>query len=338
MSITAKELAALLNLSPAAVSMALNNKSGVSTATRIKVVEAAKEYGYDFSRIEDARLSSRTRGSILFIIYKKSGAIVSDTPFFLQLTEGINLSCNSHSYLMNVNYIYDNDDLENQINEINGLNCEGIILLGTEMADHDFRPFTKLEIPIVILDTYFNKVNRNYVLINNHQGAFIATNYLIKRCECQPGYIRSSYSISNFEERANSFYNTIRANGMSPSKSIVHQVSPSIEGAYADMCTVLENKDEIAAAYFADNDLIACGAIKAFVKYGYRIPGDISIIGFDDMPMCAYVEPSLTTIQVNKQNMGQFAVERLMQLIDKPSSATAKIELSTELVVRNSVL
>ena len=79
MSITAKELAKKLNLSPAAVSMALNHKPGVSTATRRLVFDTAEKYGYDFSRISE---KNSITGSIYFVIYKKHGAVVTDTPFF----------------------------------------------------------------------------------------------------------------------------------------------------------------------------------------------------------------------------------------------------------------
>ncbi len=338
MSITAKELAKKLNLSQAAISMALNNKAGVSTSTRIKVLEAAKKYGYDFTRIEEITQSNTIHGTILFIIYKKCGAIVADTPFFSQLSEGINDGCKCAKYSLCINYIYDNDNIGITVEELDKHNYSGIILLATEMTSSDIKPFLKLKTPLVILDAYFNTIDSNYVLINNHQGAFIATNYLIRCCQSQPGYLRSSYPIANFEERANGFYNAIRSNGMSTSKSIVHQLSPSIDGAYADMSCLLKNDEKLAKCYFADNDLIACGAIKALKESGYKIPQDISIVGFDDIPMCNYVEPPLTAIQVKKQYMGKTAVTRLIQLIDEPDSSSVKIELTTQLIIRKSVL
>ena len=92
--------------------------------------------------------------------------------------------------------------------------------------------------------------------INNVQGAYHATNFLISQCRCQPGYLHSSFPISNFEERANGFYNSIRYNGMSASKSIVHKLTPSQEGAYSDMKAIIESGEELATAYFADNDQI----------------------------------------------------------------------------------
>ena len=91
MSITAKELAVLLGLSESAVSLALNNKQGVSRATRQRVFEAAKAHGYDFSRKN--LLPNRKKGIICFSVYKKSGAMVNDTPFFSPMTDGASAAC-----------------------------------------------------------------------------------------------------------------------------------------------------------------------------------------------------------------------------------------------------
>lgn len=336
LSITAKELAKILNLSPAAISMALNNKPGVSTKTKHKIIDTAKQYGFDFSKLEYKEQNSPLKGTLNLIIYKKSGAVISDSPFFTDVFEGVNEGCKAYNYNLNIKYVYDREDAESSLKEIEP-NTKGIILLGTEMMPSDYEPFSKFKLPIVVLDTYFETINSNYVLINNTQGAYLATNFLIKRCKSQPGYLRSAYPIGNFNERANGFYQALRANGMSPSKSIVHSLSPTIDGAYADMCCFLDQHEDLASCYFADNDVIACAAIKAFKEYGYQIPNDISVIGFDDTPVCNYIVPTLTTIQVSKQYLGKTAAARLVQIIDEKQYTYAKIEISTQLIVRNSV-
>lgn len=334
MSITAKELAKKLGISAASVSMALNNKPGVSRDTRQMILDEAEKAGYDFSRLSAKK---QTEGSLYFVIYKKHGAVVSDTPFFSQLSDGISECCKETGYKMNIRYIYDDEDtLAKQVEDIQYSDCYGIILLGTEMNPEDFKIFKALPLPIVLLDTYFETVQTNYVLINNMQGAYLATSFLIKRTRQQPGYFRSSYPIGNFEERASGFYNAIRASGMSTSKSIVHRLTPSIEGAFADMIEVLEQGDELASCYFADNDLIAVGAMRALKTKGYRIPEDIAIVGFDNITFSSIVEPSLTTIHVPKQEMGRMAAERLIDLIEKRKTTPAKIEIATHLIKRHS--
>lgn len=97
MSITAKELAKKLNVSEAAVSLALHNKPGVSTKTRNRILNAAREYGYDFSRIFPYDAASSTQSYIYLMIYRKNGILVTDTPFFPQLSEGIDLACKQYN-------------------------------------------------------------------------------------------------------------------------------------------------------------------------------------------------------------------------------------------------
>ena len=236
MSITAKELAKKIGVSAAAVSMALNNKPGVSRETRQMILDEAEKNGYDFSRLSMKKPTGR---NIYFVFYRKHGAVVTDTPFFTQLSDGISESCKENGYKLNLRYVYDDGEtLSEQIEDIQYSDCCGIILLGTEMNAQDFQRFKSLPLPLVLLDTYFETVQTNYVLINNVQGAYLATSYLIKRTRQQPGYLRSSYSIGNFEERAAGFYHAIRSGGMSASKSIVHRLTPSIEGAFSDMMEI----------------------------------------------------------------------------------------------------
>ena len=336
MSITAKKLAKILGLSPAAVSMALNQKPGVSAKTREKVISAAKQHGYDFSKREYPSLTSSasTKGALLLLVYRKSGVVVSDSPFFNEVFEGIHEKCSQLHYTLSIQYLYDREQAQAALR---ANTADGIILLGTEMAAEDYQPFEQCPVPIVVLDTYFETVQANYVLINNTQGAYQATGFLIKRCMSQPGYLRSAYPIGNFNERANGFYQAIRDYGMSPSKSVVHLLSPAPDGAYADMCCLLEQQEELACCYFADNDAIACAAMRALQEHGYRIPEDISIIGFDDIPVCGYVVPALTTVRVSKRYLGNTAVSHLIRLMEEKTNVCCKIEISTELVVRGSV-
>jgi len=334
MGITAKELAKILGLSEAAISMALRNKPGVSTQTRRKVQEVAAAHGYDFHGTTKSRVRAQ---NITFVLYKRQGAVVGESPFFSEISEGIETACTEARYKLHITYIHKEDDVEKRIEERIYSDCAGIVLLGTEMQREDFQPFVDLPIPLVMLDVYFDFINRDCVLINNIQGATMATDYLISRTKKQPGYLRSSYSIGNFNERADGFYKSIRNHGMSASKSIVHNLTPSTEGAFADMMELMEQGEELAPCYFADNDWIAIGAMKAFQKKGLRIPEDISIIGFDNIPLAAYLETPLSTIHVPKKYMGEMAVKRLLEIIDAKSHFPVKIEVSTKLKKRKSV-
>lgn len=335
MAITAKRIAEMLQISEAAVSMALNNKPGVSTKTRKLVTETALNNGYDFTKVKHAHKGAN---AIYFLIYRKHGAVVSDTAFFNTLSDSVMDTCKAEGYQFMMQHIIDgNGDVQSQLNRIISTDCAGIILLGTEMKPEDFFPFVYLNVPIVVLDTFFRSEKMDCVLINNEDGAFQATKYLISKRHSQPGYLQSNYSIFNFNERIEGFRRAVRANGMSASKSIIHQLSPSMDGAYADMKQLLIENEEIANCYIADNDLIAAGAMKALQEFGFRIPEDVAIIGFDNIPLCTYLSPNLTTINVPIKYMAYLAVQRLKNIIEGEKFYPVKLEINTNLILRKSV-
>ena len=334
MSISAKEIARELGLSAATVSVALNNKGGISEKTRIRVLDTARKCGYNFSKKND---SEAGKGVIQFIIYKNHGVIVADTPFFAQIAEGVDIGCKLAGYELQVTYFYGRQNISDQIRAISGKNCQGILLLGTEMEPAGFQPFSQLKVPIVVLDTYSEELNCDAVLINNIQGACLATNYLIDHGMRTVGYLHSSYPIGNFSERANGYYKALRHRRIQTDHPYVHRLAPSMEGAYIDMLSILQRNPPVADAYFADNDLIAVGAMRAFKQCGYQIPEDVSIVGFDDMPICEFLEPKLTTITVPERMLAELAVKRLVGKIKNPESIVTKIEVSVSLHERISV-
>lgn len=332
MSITAKFIAKQLNLSAAAVSMALNNKPGVSTETKKRILETAKALGYDFTKIKH---TTNNCNIINFILYNKNG--IFDIPFFTELISGVENGFKNTNYKLIVNHINDDDNIPDKLSEILLNGCKGIILLGTEMSKEDFFYFQSFEIPIILLDSYFTSSKIDCIQINNRDGAKLATTHLIKKRHSQPGYLRSSCRLSNFDERADGFFSAIRQNGLSVSKSIVHYLSPTVDAAYSDMINLLNQNEEIATCYFADNDEIAIGAMKAFIEKGYKIPKDISIIGFDNIQFSSYISPPLTTINVPKSYIGKLASERMMSIINGTEFHPIKIEVNTTLIIRDSV-
>ncbi len=334
MSITAKELAEKLHLSATAVSMALNNKPGVSTETRNRVLDAAHKYGYDFSRLNTKTARKRT---LCAVFYRADNAILSYAPIFMDLTDGMTNECAKQGYtLKTIQYYEKREDMEQLLGEIRQTDCAGVIVIGTEMSLDAFRHFDELKLPVVLLDNSFDAVNCNCVQINNRQGAHLATEYLISRRMSQPGYLHSSYPLNNFDERMEGFQSAVRDAGMSFSRSVIHPVSPTLDGACSDMLEMLEQKAPLADCYFADNDLIAIGAMKAFKLRGYKVPEDISVIGFDNISEGRVVDPALTTIDIPRAYMAEVAVRRLIELIEDPDQCYSKIEISTTLIKRFS--
>lgn len=332
MTISAKELAKELNLSAATVSMVLNNKPGISEATRTAVLEAARKHG-----LAGRQSEGREPDTIHFIIYKKYGDIVTDTPFFAQLTEGITGQCRQNNCLLQISYFYENEDVNEQMASIASVKSSGLLLLGTEMDPWGFSHFEGLDIPIVLLDCYSDELNVDSVLINNSQGAFLAASHLIEQGHRQIGYLKSKSRIANFSERSDGYYKALRRHGLSTEHPYVIELSPTAEQGYLDMRAVLEKQPPLASAYFADNDIIAAAALRALAEKGIRVPEDISVMGFDDMPICQFTEPRLSTMNVPKKKLGALAVSRLVDKLRNQDSSVVKISLSTSLVKRDSV-
>ena len=112
MSVTAKELAKILNISEAAVSMALNNKPGVSRERKKEILAAAEKYGYDFTRVNQKH---NLNGSVYFVIFRKHGAIVADTPFFSELSAGVEEACRTENLMLRTHYLYDSEETQKEI-------------------------------------------------------------------------------------------------------------------------------------------------------------------------------------------------------------------------------
>lgn len=125
---------------------------------------------------------------------------------------------------------------------------------------------------------------------------------------------------------------------MSPSRSIIHRLSPSIEAAMSDMLELIDRNDPLAKCYFADNDIIAIGVMKALMLRGYKIPEDISVVGFDNISESRIIEPSLTTMDVPRRHIGRTAAKLLIEQIDTKIVHPSKVEIATRMIKRFSVL
>jgi DNA-binding LacI/PurR family transcriptional regulator len=147
---TIQEIAKMVGVSPGTVSNALNNRKGVGRETREKIIKLAEELGYNKTVADDEPKLIR------FIIFKKHGHIVSDTPFFSEIIEGIERECRADGYEMLVSHIIQNEENDVDINKIvKEGSVSGVLLLATEMDEKDLKPFENLNIPIVLLDSYF---------------------------------------------------------------------------------------------------------------------------------------------------------------------------------------
>ena len=333
--VTAKEIAKQVGVSQATVSLVFHNKPGVSDEIRNKVLQTAEAMGY--------AAEPRHGGNRLMqmVVYKRHGRVISDNPFIEILIQGVAAQAAKLGYHLSVSYFYGDKDRKEQIKGICSLQSDGMILLSTEMEESDFALFRDITVPIVLLDNFSWDMNWDAVGIDNQRGVRNAIRYLIQCGHTRIGYLHSNVDIRNFRERQTGYMigckHLKEAMARDASKRIVN-VNVDTEHAASSMKEYLAANPFLPSAFFADNDHIAAGCCRALVAAGYRIPEDVSVIGFDDAPISVVAEPQLTTMAVPKERMGALAVSRLAERIQDPSLETIHIKVMPELVVRDSVL
>ncbi len=334
--VTARDVAKAAGVSPATVSLVFRNKPGVGNDTRERVFATARDLGFEYAVDEKPRKTS----TLLLVIYKAHGRVVADTSFFESLVKGVSDATYAQGYhRLSISYFYAQQDREEQLAAIQTVKCAGIILLATEMRAGDVSQFERLGVPIVLLDNWFPTKHLDSVVIDNTRGAWAAVRYLANVGHKEIGYLHSSTEIRNFLERREGYLSAMH--GMDMDVNPVHGivgVGPTRESAYADMSAYLDRDPYLPTAFYADNDVIAISCIRALQDHGYRVPEDISILGFDDETGSAVCNPPLTTMRVPKASMGALAVRRLVaQIHGATGGEVIRIAVLPEIVQRKSV-
>ena len=329
MRVSVRKISEATGFSPATVSNALNRKKGVNKETAEKILRAASEMGY--------RMDEKIR-KIRFVIFRKNGLIIDDSPFHPAVIEGVERQAKAMGLETVFNHV-DVHDLEygSQIQEILSDTESAVVLLGTEMLEEDFKEFQSAENRIVLLDGWSDQYFFDSVLISNTDSAAKAVEYLIQKGHSKIGYLRGDFRIQAFRYREIGYKRMMERYGLKINEEYIATVGTKIETAYEEMKKYLQQVKERPTAFFADNDTIAIGAMRAIKEQGYDIPGDISIIGFDNISYGAISEPPLTTINVHKHEMGEMAVRELVRVAEGGSRIKMKIQVCTDFVERDSV-
>lgn len=333
MATKAKDIAKILGVSTATVSLVINNKPVVGEKKRQEIIDKIKELDCGYM-LKDQRINN---GMIGFVVYKRNGKIIEESPFFTYILEGINTSISRHGYTLNFLYINKSMSREEQEYQLTAGGYKGLIIFAVEMYYDDLQIFKESGIPFTILDNSFQENDVDAVAINNVQGTSKAVAYLCEMGHSEIGYIRSKVKINSFDERYCTFQRKIVELGFQFQEEYVIDVGYSEESVKRDVKQYLKDAPKIPTAFFCENDLIGCNAIRAFQECGYQVPADISVVGFDNRPISTLIEPKLTTVHVPKDIFGPAAVELLLSKIDQKREQSLKIEIGTSLVKRESV-
>ncbi|MGQ9798179.1 MAG: LacI family DNA-binding transcriptional regulator [Ignavibacterium sp.] len=328
-----KEIARRAKVSTATVSRALNDDPKVTYETKKLVHKIANELNYRPNIV--ARNFVKKTSNIIGLILPD----ITDE-FFSELIKGVDEVSYQHNFFTMVISSHRYLHLENTLNSVlrNGL-LGGMILLVPNISISLKNILSQTKIPFVIISGGSNSSSFDVVSIDNYQGAYDMTTYLIKKC----GYTKIAHISGPMENddaklRIKAFKDACRQNDVNIPKNYLVEGDFTRESGLriAMEMMSLKNKPEVI---FAANDMMALGCYDAALKKGMSIPDDIGVVGFDDIFVSKYLNPPLTTVSAKIEDEGKRAAELLIEKIKSKSVnsyQSKKIKIATELVIRNS--
>lgn len=325
-----KDIANALNVSTTAVSMALNDKPGLGEHTRQMILQTAESMGY-----QSKSKKQPVAGSIALVYLRTfSSSIEYDTPIFSQLISGVSDRAQELKYNLMVSTCMKNDI--SAAATVKNAGCAGAILLISEAdGNQDLSILEHLDLPVVILDMAYTNYPVDVISANHFQGANLATQYLISLGHTELCFFRGDIpQASAFMERYLGYQLAVQSH-----EQTRHCVNNSIvcNRNFNDLAVKISNLPSMPTAFVCAGDWYALECIHALQYLGYRVPDDVSVIGFDNTPLCEVSSPKITTMDVPLQKMGALAVNRLLDVITcRTSGENVSIKLYAKLVVRES--
>lgn len=313
MRITMDEIAKLAGVSKATVSRVLNeSECGVGEQTRVRVKKIAEELGYSVEQTEKKK-------NVSFTTY--IALILPDitNPFFADLAKSVEQSLRRKGYsLVLANTDFSEDNEAAQIRELMVKRLEGILLVPSGIRareEHDLP--RRYQIPMVLMDRKLEGISDiPGVYSNNEYASVISCEHLIRKGARDIVFISGPLNVSTSIERFEGYKAVLAQHSIPFRPEMCRHGSYTVESGY-NAVLELERSGISYSAILAANDLMALGALKAVREFGYRVPEDVQIIGFDNIEFSQYCEPSLSTMQQPTFDMGAKAVELLTGIIEK---------------------
>lgn len=326
--ITIKEIAEMAGVSSATVSKVLNGKDKyISEFTRRRILEIVEREEYIPNGIAKSLRMKNTR---------TIGLIMPDVMnlFFSELAKGVEDAAEKKGYSVILCNTDNNQEKEERyINILQEKMVDGIIMAAAENSVT--KSLERYKAPLVLVDRDIElnkKVGR--ITVDNEEGGYMATSFLIEKGCKNIGFISSKKQAKPSAERFKGYRKALETNSIKFQENITYFDSFKIETGYLGALSILE-KGKVDGI-FCGNDLIAIGALKALKEKKVRIPEDIKIIGFDNIATCDFLDPPLTTIKQPIYEIGENAVQILIDIIEDNDRNLNKV-LSPSLIERGSV-
>lgn len=332
-NVTIRDVAERAQVSPSAVTLALNGKAGVSEETRQRIQQIAQEMGYA-KRRERPPLERR---NIHYVVARKFfREEEAHVPHFHNLLmQSLEKHCRENNCFMVLHYVGSNEkDHDRVMDLIAGERDPMVVLQAADMPDDLLRRWQEAVPRLVALNKYFVAVDVNLVAIDNKGGISQVTEHLIRQGCTKIGRIRGLSQYQNIVERESGFQSCMRNHGLTPFCDLVVDTTHKL--TYNALGDYIRRGEPLPEAFVTDGDIQANAAVHALTDAGLRVPEDVAVVGFDDLPFAATCRVPLTTCRIDWEAMARMCVWLLLNQRFGPQEHCLKVRTTTVLVPRQS--
>lgn len=327
---TIKDIAKKASVSVATVSHVINETRFVSEDLKNRVLKVMEETDYHPNLMAGSLRRKRT---------KTIGLIVPDNsnPVYAELSKAVeNILFSSDLTLMLCNSEHDIKKEIRCIDTLRTKSIDGLIIIPASSQASHINKAGKNGLPVVVLDRPLSNLKTDAIFIDHFQGVFDATEYLIKLGHKRIAYIDKKYDLPHKFVRLTGFNKALKKHGIKKYKKFYTEAGVSYQDGGAAMERLLKTNPK-PTAVLAFDDVIAMAALRTIKDYGLSVPDDVSVIGFDDMPLCSFTVPRLTTVYYPRHEMAEIACKTLSERIEGSNSRDInRIVLPVHLVLRES--
>ncbi len=329
--VTSQQVAKQAGVSRTTVSFILNDVPGMKfpQETKDRVLNAAEELGY----VPDAAARTLASGKTYTVglVLCQAEHLKVDA-FISQAVYGLNEVCNQQGFRLLIESAADIDQVGTYQNLVRAKKIDGLVVINSRIDDKQLYQIVDEGFPTVLIGSVRHP--NEYAIVHNNK-VDEAVEHLISLGHKRIAHVTlaplADHSVSY--ERLLSYQRVMAKAGLEP--DLVRYGNYSAESGFAAMKDLLTKKP-YPTAVFAANDTVAIGLMAAIQQKGLRIPRDIAVVGYDDIPVAAYTSPPLTTVRQSAVESGQLAGEMLIQLVRGEEPKERVVRLEAELIIRES--
>ena len=332
-NITLKDIARVAGVSTATASLALAGDSRVNIKTKQLVEDVAQRLKYVPNEI--GRSLRAKKAETIALIFPNTPHNAFTHPYFVSLLEGISEVLVQHNFHLLVSTSRSEIDESAAYDKIlRNRRADGIILWPASIKDRNIVKIIESDFPVV----YLGKWHHDEIITverDEFGGAYMATEHLLKLGHKRIVHITGPLEYQVSIDRLDGYKQALQDHKVLYDPSLVIEKDYTMDSGRSAIVKLHEDKVSYDAV-FAGNDMMAIGAIKQLQKYGISVPGDIAVVGCDNIDMAAIVDPALTTIYQPMQQIGVIAAEKLIALLTNQEVGEMQTVVPTRLIVRDS--